>query len=104
MNVQSLTGEFKLFVDPMYYGYQWTEAQYVTIEYTAAKRGNDIGAAAQNVKGQPWLIGSIAVRNNWMEFSREIDAATLDHATKHFNRNSHVNETILGSIAAHITH
>lgn len=88
----------------MYYGFQWKEAQYIDVEYTALKRDNEVVASVQNIKAQPWLIGSIAVRNNWMEVSKHIDAATLDHATKEFARNNHVDEIILGSIAAHITH
>lgn len=104
MNILTHTDEFKCFIDAMYYGFQWKEAQYIDVEYSAIKKGDEVIVSVQKIKAEPWLIGSIAVRNNWMEVSNHIDAATLDHATKHFNRNSHVDETILGSIAAHITH
>lgn len=103
MHILTHTDEFKCFIDAMYYGFQWKEAQYIDVEYSAIKKGDEVIVSVQNIKAQPWLIGSVAVRNNWMEVSNHIDAATLDHATKHFNRNIHVNETILGSIAAHIT-
>lgn len=103
MKIQSHTGEFKCFIDAMYYGFQWKEAQYIDVEYTAVKRGNEVVASVQNIKAQPWLIGAIVIRNNWMEVSKHIDAATLDHATKQF-RNSHVDETILESITPFITH
>lgn len=102
MNILTHTDEFKCFIDAMYYGFQWKEAQYIDVEYSAIKKGDEVVASVQSIKAEPWLIGSIAVRNKWMEVSNHIDAATLDHATKHFNRNSHVDETVMTAIAPFI--
>lgn len=102
MNPTPLTGTFKCFIDAMFYGFQWKEAQYIDVEFSAIKKDNDVVVAVQNIKAEPWLIGAIVIRNNWMEVSNHIDAATLDHATKHFNRNPHVNKTIAAAIAPHI--
>jgi hypothetical protein len=101
MTIQSHTGEFKCFIDAMYYGFQWKEAQYIDVEFTAVKRDDEVVASVQTIKAQPWLIGSITIRGNWMEVSKLIEAATLDHATKHF-RNSHVDKTVMAALAPHI--
>lgn len=101
MTIQTRTGEFKCFIDAMYYGFQWKEAQYITVEYSALKRDNEVVASVQTVKAQPWLIGSITIRGNWMEVSKHIEAAAQDHAEKEFG-NSHVDKTIMSAIAPHI--
>lgn len=104
MNILTHTDQFDFNVDPKYYGFQWTEAMYITVTYSAISDDSKVVSSIDNICAEPWLIGSIATHGNWMFVSKEMIEAAQDHATKHFNRNSHVNETILGSIAAHITH
>lgn len=102
MKTVTLSDKFKCFIDAMYYGFQWKEAQYMDVEFSAIKKGDDVVVAVQNIKAEPWLIGAIVIRNNWMEVSKHIDDATLAHATKEFNRNAHVNETVINAIANYL--
>lgn len=102
MTLQATTGTFDFHIDPKHYGFQWSAAMYITVEYTALKEGNEIVASAHKYSAEPWLISSIAMRGNWMIVDKEITAAAQDHATKEFARNGHVNETIMSVIAPFI--
>lgn len=100
--LKALTASFDFHVDPLYYGFQFVEAQYITVEYAALKEGDGVVASATTYKASPWLIGAIMFRNNWIAVDREITAAAQDHAEKEFGRNKHVDETILSALVPHI--
>lgn len=102
MTPQAKTGSFDFHVDPMFFGFQWTEAQYITVEYAALKKEDGVVASAYTYKASPWLIGSIVIRGNWMAVDKEITAAAQDHAAKEFARNGQVDETILSALMPHI--
>lgn len=102
MTPQAKTGTFDFHVDPVHYGYQWTEPQYITVEYAALKKEDGVVASAYTYKASPWLIGSIAMRGNWMIVDKEITAAAQDAAEKEFARNGQVDETILSALMPHI--
>lgn len=102
MTLQAKTGSFDFHVDPKHYGFQWSEAQYITVEYSALIKEDGVVASAYTYKASPWLIGSIMIRNNWMAVDKEITAAAQDAAEKEFARNGQVNETIMSAIATHI--
>lgn len=102
MTIKATTGAFDFHVDPSYYGFQFTEAQYITVEYAALKQEDGVVASAYTYKASPWLLGALMFRNNWMAVDKEITAAAQDHAEKEFTRNSHVNETILSALVPHI--
>lgn len=102
MTTQATLGVFDFHIDPSHYGFQWIEAQYITVEYSALKREDGVVASAYTYKASPWLIGAIMIRNNWMAVDKEITAAAHDAAEKEFNRNGQVNETIMSAIAPHI--
>jgi hypothetical protein len=102
MTIKSIYGKFAFHVDPVHYGFQWTEAMYITVDYTAIKQGNDVVASVYSIAAVPWLMTSIVMRNNWMTVDKEITAAAQDHAEKEFGRNGQVNPTILQALAPHI--
>jgi len=102
MKLQSITGDFDFYVDPMYYGFQWTEAMYITVQYSAIKEGDSVVASANNITAAPWLLGSINMRGNWMAVDKQITTATQAHAEKEFNRNGQVNETIMEALTPFI--
>jgi hypothetical protein len=102
MKLQANTGSFDFHVDAKHFGFQWSEAMYIKVEYSALKRDGDVVASVYNISAAPWLIGSITIRGNWMIVDKEITSAAQDHAAKTFDRNDHVNETILSAIAPHI--
>lgn len=102
MTTKATIATFDFHVDPVHYGFQWSEPMYITVEYSALKRDGEVVASAYTYKASPWLIGSIVIRGNWMAVDKEMTAAAQDHATKEFARNGHVNETILSAIAPHI--
>ncbi len=95
----AITRTFDFHIDPLYYGFQFKEAQYITVEYVAMKGAN---AEAITYKASPWLLGAIMFRGNWMAVDKEITAASQSHAAKEFARNSHVDETILSALVGHI--
>jgi hypothetical protein len=101
-NLQAITGSFDFHVDPSHYGFQWSEAMYINVEYSALKRDGEVVASVYKISAAPWLIGSINIRGNWMAVDKEITAAAQDHAAKEFGRNGHVDETILSALAPHI--
>lgn len=102
MNIQSISPTFDFHVDPMFFGFQWTEAQYITVEYSALKQDGEVVASVHKISATPWLIGSITIRGNWMAVDKEITAAAQDHAKKEFGRNGHVDQTVMSAIAPHI--
>lgn len=99
---KAIINSFDFHVDPMYYGFQWSEAQYITVEYSALKKDDGVVSSAYTYKASPWLLASIAMRGHWMAVDKEITAAAQDHAAKEFNRNGHVDETILSALMPHI--
>jgi hypothetical protein len=99
MTLQPITRTFDFHVDPMFYGFQFTDAQYITIEYVAL---SGTAAEAYTYKASPWLLGAIMFRGNWIAVDKEITAAVQSHAAKEFSRNSHVDETILSALVGHI--
>jgi hypothetical protein len=101
MNILTHTDQFDFFVDAMYYGYQWKEAMYILVSYSAIKEGDKIVSSIDYIGAEPWLIGSIATRGNWMAVSKEMIEATQDIAEKHF-RNPHVDEAVMTAIAPFI--
>lgn len=102
MTIKARQGVFDFHVDPSYYGFQFVEAQYITVEYAALKQEDGVVASAYNYKASPWLLGAIMFRGNWMAVDKEITEAAQDHAEKEFARNGHVDETILGALVPHI--
>lgn len=102
MTTKSTSGKFAFHVDPAHYGFQWTEAMYITAEYTALKRGDVIAASVYSIAAVPWLMTSIVIRGNWMIVDKEITAAAQAAAEKEFARNGQVNETILSALVPHI--
>jgi len=102
--IQTLIGTCKAFVDAMHYGFQWTEAQYITVEYSAIKEGDNVVASVNNISATPWLIGSITMRGNWMFVDKEITEAAQDHATKEFAKQGQVHPIIMGAVAPHISY
>lgn len=107
MNMQIITDSFDFHVDAQYYGYQWTEDMYITVEFTAIKKDDGVVSSVHNIKGTPWLLGSIIARNNWMEVDKEITAATQVHAVKEFKKQgmlAGIHPTIASAIAPHINY
>lgn len=102
MTPKARNGVFDFHVDPVHYAFQWTEAQYITVEYAALKQEDEVIASAYTYKASPWLLASIAMRGNWMIVDKEITEAAQDAAVKEFGRNPHVDETILSALVPHI--
>jgi hypothetical protein len=102
MKPKAITGDYQFYVDPMYYGFQWTEAMYITVQYSAIKEGDSVVASANAITAAPWLLGSINMRGNWMAVDKEITTATQVHAEKEFARNNQVHDTIMEAIAPFI--
>jgi hypothetical protein len=96
------TDQFDFHVDPKYYGYQWEGAKYLHIHYSAIKEGDKVISSIDMIAGEPWLLGSIYIHNNWLVVSKETIEAAQAAAEKHFNRNNHVNETVMSALAPHI--
>lgn len=94
--------QFDFHVDAKHFNFQWSEAMYITVKYSALKRGDDVVVSVYEIGGAPWLLSSIAMRGNWMIVDREITAAAQDHAEKEFASNGHVDKTIMSAIAPHI--
>jgi surface antigen len=102
MSIKNMTDQFDFYVDPKHYVFQWTEAMYITVAYSAIKEGDRVVSSIDNITAEPWLIGSIATHGNWMLVSKEMIEAAQDHATKEFNRNGQANEAIMSAIAPYI--
>ena len=102
MNIQSHSDQFDFHVDPKHYGFQWKGPMYMQIHYAAIKEGDKVIASIETITAEPWLIGSIAIRDNWMAVSKETIEAAQDAAEKHFKRNGHVNETVMSALAPFI--
>lgn len=102
MSIQIHTGQFDFHVDAEYYGFQWAEDMYITVDYTAIKDNGQVVASVNKISATPWLIGSIAIRGNWIFVDKEIVAAAQDHAEKEFNRNIQVHPTIASALAPFI--
>lgn len=110
--IKTISGKFAFHVDPMYYGFQWTEAQYITVDYTALKREGSVVASVYSIASVPWLIGSITMRGNWMQVDKEITEAAQDAAVKEFKKIgeaegisqmlSGIHPTMASAIAPHI--
>ena len=102
MSIQTHTGQFDFHVDPKYYGFQWTEAIYITVDYSAIKQDDGIVASVNKISAAPWLIGSINMRGNWMFVDKEMTAAAQDHAEKEFSRSIQIHPTIASALAPFI--
>lgn len=99
---KAITATFDFHVDPLYFNFQWSEAQYITVEYSALNREGEVVASAYTYKASPWLLASISMRGHWMTVDKEITAAAQDHAAKEFARNGHIDQTILSALMPHI--
>lgn len=102
MTTKSTTGDFDFHVDPKHYGFQWKGPMCIFVQYSAIKDGDRVIASIDSVTAEPWLINSIVIHNNWMAVNTELIAAAQCAAEKEFNRNVHVDETILGALVPHI--
>lgn len=100
--IKAITAQFDFHVDARHFNFQWSEAMYITVKYSALKRDGEVVASVYEISAAPWLIGSITMRGNWMVVDKEITAAAQDHATKEFARNGQVDETIMSALAPHI--
>lgn len=108
--ISALTGQFKFHVDAMHYGFQWTEAQYITVDYTALKQKDGVVSSVHSITAEPWLLGSITMRGNWMAVDKEISEAAQDAAVKEFEKQieepddflTGIHPTIASAIAPHI--
>jgi hypothetical protein len=100
MTTKAAMSQFDFHVDAKYFNFQWSEAMYINVKYSALKRGNDVVVSVYEISGAPWLISSIAMRGNWMFVDKEIIAAAQDHAEKAFG--GQVHPTIMSAIAPHI--
>jgi hypothetical protein len=99
--IQQHADQFDFNVDPEHYGFQWKGPMYIQVHYAAIKEDARVIASIETITAEPWLIGSIVIRNNWMAVSKEMIEATQDIAEKHF-RNAHVDETVMTAIAPFI--
>lgn len=102
MRYKMINEQFDFHVDAKYYGYQWTEALYITVSYSALKDGDQIVSSIDVITVEPWLLGSIIVHGYWTTVNKEMAQAAQDHAEKEFSRNNHVVDTIMNAIAPHI--
>ena len=108
--IKAISGKFAFHVDPMYYGFQWTEAQYITVDYTAIKREDSVVASVYSIAVAPWLLGSITMRGNWMAVDKEISEAAQNAAVKEFEKQieepddflTGIHPTIASALAPHI--
>jgi hypothetical protein len=92
--IQSVTDSFDHHVDARHFGFQWTEAMYIFVQYSAIKEGNKIVSSIDSITAEPWLIGSIVAHCNWEIVNKEIIEAGQDAARKEFARNGQVNQTL----------
>ena len=88
--------KFKYHVDASLFAFKWPEAQYIEVEYCASRNGKDIMVAVTNISGDPYLLGMIAVNNNWIALMNGMTAAATDHAGKELNP---VDPIVMKSIA-----
>lgn len=102
MRYKMINEQFDFHIDAKYYGYQWTEALYITVSYSALKDGDRIVSSVDIITAEPWLIGSIVTHGNWMIVSKEMIDAAQAAAEKEFARNGHIDETILSALVPHI--
>lgn len=102
MRYKMINDQFDFHVDAKYYGYQWVEALYITVSYSAIKDTDKIISSIDTITVEPWLIGSIITHGYWLTVNKEMIEAAQDAAEKHFARNSQVNETIFQALAPHI--
>lgn len=102
MTTKATTGKFDFHVDPSHYGFQWKGPMYINVNYSAVMVGGRVISSIDKITAEPWLIGSIVIRGNWMAVNRETIEAAQDHAEKEFARNGHVNPTIMSALAPFI--
>ena len=102
MRYKMINEQFDFHIDAKYYGYQWTEALYITVCYSAIKDNDKIISSIDTITVEPWLIGSIITHGYWLAVNKEMIEAAQDAAEKHFNRNPHVDETVMTAIAPFI--
>lgn len=91
---------FKFHVDAKYCGFQWASIDYITTEYSAIIDGDSVrNIVIMKLSAPPYVFGSIAIHSNWMEMSREMEAAAKDHAIKELSgMDSNVHPTIMKAI------
>lgn len=105
MNIKSITDQFDFHVDARHFGFQWPEAMYITVQYSALKDDGPIVSSIDSITAEPWLIGSIVTHGNWMTVSKEMIEAAQDAAVKEFNKQgmlANINPIIASAIAPHI--
>jgi hypothetical protein len=93
-------GKFDFQVDARHFGFKFTTADYIAVEYIALKKeGVKLGVTIMNVKAAPHVFGSISIHGSWLEMYREMEAAAKDHAEKELNgMDSNVHPTIMKAV------
>lgn len=103
MSTKAITEQFDFNVDPKHYGFQWKGPMYIQAHYTAIKDGDKVIASIETITAEPWLIGSIVIRNNWMAVNKEMIEAAQDHAEKEFAKGG-IHPIIQSALAPFINH
>lgn len=98
MRYKMINEQFDFHVDAKYYGYQWTEALYITVSYSALKDGDKIISSIDTITVEPWLMGSIITHGYWMTVNKEMIEAAQDKAAKEFNKQGAADNAMLKNI------
>lgn len=96
-----ITGSFRLHIDPSLYAFKWKDAEYITVEYTAAQLAGDKISVITHINAPMYLLGMIVVADKWIELDREVIEAARSHAMDQF-RNQQVHPTIMSALAPFI--
>jgi hypothetical protein len=92
------TNSFKFHVDAKHFGFQWTEAMYIDVTYSAFIKGDKSEVAITNVSAPLFQMTSIVIHDNWLIVCEEMQKAAEANFAK-VAPNGHVNPTVLNSIA-----
>jgi hypothetical protein len=97
--MKTFKSKFAFLVDSKYSGFEWT-GEYITADYTAIIENNSVrNVVITNTSGAPYVFGAVAIHGNWMELSREMDAAAKDHAIKELSgMDSNIHPTIMKAV------
>lgn len=93
MRYKMINEQFDFHVDAKYYGYQWGDALYITVSYSALKDGGKVVSSIDVITVEPWLIGSIITHGYWLTVNKEIIEAAQDAAEKKFANPVHPTKT-----------
>lgn len=91
-----LKDKFQYHVDASLFAFKWPEAQYIEVEYCATKDARGVTVAVTNISADPYLLGMIAVNNNWIALMNGMTDAAKDIAGKELNP---VDPIVMKSIA-----